>query len=103
MKIRIYISGKVTGEAYLGCYKKFSDMEEKLKQCKYLVINPMRLCKPSWSWQRCMIKCVFYLIFKADVLLLLSDWENSRGARLEKRIAAWFKKTILEENEFFNG
>jgi len=87
---KIFISGKVTGESYLTAYKKFADMQKRLLSERWVVINPMELCKPSWSWLRCMIVCCYQIIFKADAVLFLSDWQNSKGAKLERKVAVFF-------------
>jgi hypothetical protein len=96
----IYIAGKVTGEPYIPCWNKFAKIENKLVELQYNVINPMKLCNPHWCWVRAMCKCIFNLVFRADAVLLLYDWQESKGARLEKRIAEKFKKIIINEHNF---
>ena len=100
--IKIYLSGKVSDVEYISCYFKFDSMERKVVDKQYQAINPMKLCHPTWSWTRTMAKCMFHLVFKADVLLLLSDWEQSKEAKLEYKIAKKCNKLIIEEENFLN-
>ncbi|MCL2131274.1 MAG: DUF4406 domain-containing protein [Lentimicrobiaceae bacterium] len=94
----IFISGKVSGESYLAAYNKFAHMQKRLLAEGWVVYNPMLLCNPSWSWIRCMVVCFYHIIFKCDSVLFLSDWQDSRGSKLERKAAVFFKKIIKEEN-----
>ena len=48
--MKIFISGKITGLNYYYAFQKFKAAEKRLTQLGYEVKNPMRLCKPHWSW-----------------------------------------------------
>jgi hypothetical protein len=63
---------------------------------QFETINPMKLCKPHWNWARCMAKTIFFLVFKAGAIVLLPDWKESKGARIEFRIAKKLKKKFIE-------
>lgn len=93
-RIKVFISGKVSGEDYYTAYRKFSDAEKHLEKIGYNVINPMMLCRREWSWLRCMIVCIRHLL-SCHCIYQLSNWQQSRGARIENFIAKLFNKTFL--------
>jgi len=92
-----YIAGKVTGEDYLKVQRKFNDAEHIVvfDYGAESIINPTKLCKVTWSWYRCMAVCLYHLIFKADVLYLLNDWNKSRGCGVEVFFAILTRKLIV--------
>lgn len=80
----LYISGTVTGvENYLAL---FDHAEHTLLQAGFSVCNPTKLCQAHWTWERCM-KTVLKAMMDCDALALLDNWEQSRGANVEVRIA----------------
>lgn len=96
----IYIAGAVTSDikenGYLKCYQKFEQAEKTITKCfPYAKIyNPMKICKAEWSWLRCMIVCLWVLIFKCDTAIFLDDYKKSKGAMIEFKTAVLFKKRI---------
>lgn len=98
----IYIAGSISSDiadhGYLKCYQKFENAEKTV--AKYfpnaIIYNPMKLCKADWSWIRCMIVCLWVLIFRCDSVILLQDYKVSKGALIEKDVAIRFKKEIIE-------
>lgn len=46
-----------------------------------------------YSWRTCMIVTVWNLI-KCPMVFMLKDWKESRGARIEHRIAKLLFKKI---------
>lgn len=96
----IYIAGAVTSDinehGYLHCYQKFENAEKTV--AKYfpdaIIYNPMKLCKADWSWIRCMIVCLWVLIFKCDTVFFMDDYKSSKGAMIEFRTASIFEKRI---------
>ena len=97
----IYIAGAVTSDinenGYLHCYQKFENAEKTV--AKYFpgakIYNPMKICKADWGWMRCMIVCLWVLIFKCDIAIFLEDYKTSKGAMIEFRTAANFQKIII--------
>lgn len=90
----IFISGKISGLYHYYAYYKFKAAEKHLTQLGYEVRNPMQLCKPHWSWLRCMIVCLWNLT-RCPEVFFLDNWKHSRGARIEYRVALMLKKTII--------
>lgn len=94
--MRIYIAGPVTGMPYQKAYRRFYAQERRLKKKGLEVINPMRKCKESWLWWRCMIVCIYNLI-QCDSIYMLKGWQDSRGARIEHKVATWLKMKIYHK------
>ena len=87
MKKKIYIAGKVTGEAKVHCIAKFGIAEEELQKRGFQPINPLEVVG-TWevSWEEAMRKCIAALM-TADAVYLLPCASESRGAKLEKQLA----------------
>ncbi|MDL2315053.1 DUF4406 domain-containing protein [Bacteroidales bacterium OttesenSCG-928-C19] len=90
-----YIAGKVTGLEHNDAWAKFFVAESNLmNQSK--TVNPMRICDCGWSWWRCMVVCLWHLIFKCDRIYLLENWNDSKGAKIELFVALLTRKEIVK-------
>lgn len=94
IRTKVFISGKVSDLPYLVAYGNFSNAERMLQQMGYTTVNPMKICKKNWSWLRCMIKCLWAIMFCKKVYQL-EDWKGSKGARIEYRWAKFLGKRIV--------
>lgn len=100
LKERIYIAGKVSGLNYNYAWHQFAAAEKHLTSQgrktgkRQKVVNPMVICRKEWSWLRCMIVCLRYLI-QCDTIYLLENWKYSRGAKIEYTIACLLRKNII--------
>ena len=92
-KVKAFISGKVTGMPYLVAYGKFANADRVLSQMGYEVVNSTKLCKKRWSWYRCMVVCLWHLMW-CDKVFQLDNWQESRGARIEQKWAKFLGKKI---------
>lgn len=91
---KVFISGKISGIDYYVAYGKFSNAERMLQQMGYATVNPMKICKQNWSWLRCMVKCLWAIMWCKKVYQL-EDWKDSKGARIEYRWAKHLGKRFL--------
>lgn len=82
----VYIAGKVTGLPYHDVRKKFMAAADQLNELGYLVLNPILLVDRDTPWQEAMKICIFFLS-QANHIYLLHDWQDSKGATLEKQLA----------------
>lgn len=91
-KLTVYISGKISGLADLGV-PAFEEAEQKLqntppilglpKNTKIEVLNPHKLpSQHDKSWEAYMRECV-KAIAVADIVAVLPNWSDSRGAIVE--------------------
>lgn len=93
--MKIYIAGKITG---LENFKSaFDKAEEKLKLEGNVVLNPSIL-PGGFEWDEYMHIC-FSMIDVCDAIYMLSNWEDSCGAREENIYAKAKGKIILFESE----
>lgn len=92
--MKVYISGKITGEEIGKVFLKFSSAEYYIKNRKHDVVNPMRITSQSWTWEQCMKVCIDQLI-TCDAIYMLKNWQFSTGATLEHQIAKIYGLKII--------
>jgi len=86
----LYVAGPMTGLPEFN-YPAFRDAENRLTASGYRVLNPIDSeafndtgAPQAWDWY---MRHAIRMVLAADGIALLDGWENSRGARLEHRIA----------------
>lgn len=87
----VYIAGKMTGLEDKG-RKKFAEAENVLKK-SFVVLNPATL-QDGMPRERYMPICLA-MIDQADAIVMLDNWEDSPGAKLEKEYALYQGKEVL--------
>ncbi|MCL2290845.1 MAG: DUF4406 domain-containing protein [Bacteroidetes bacterium] len=92
--MKVYLAGKISGLSFQDVFIKFNAKEFELKRAGHTVVNPIRLVSQSWSWEKCMKKCIEQLA-QCDAIYLLPDWAESRGAKLEYHIAQELKLKLI--------
>lgn len=88
--MRVYISGKITGLDPKQAMENFTRAEIFLHRLELKTVNPVALCNgldPNESWETYMKRCIPALV-ECDAIYLLENWKDSRGARLEAKIAS---------------
>lgn len=99
--MKIYISGKITGEPRPSYHHKFSVAEDKLKVRGHQVINPVRMNEPinmqGFTHDDNMHLCFAY-IDVCDAVYMMEGWENSPGARAEHEYAINSAKQLIYES-----
>jgi hypothetical protein len=81
----IYISGAITG---IPNYRDhFTREADRLDALGWQVVNPAELdLGPGATWEAYMKLCV-PMLCPCDEIRMLANWEGSKGAREERRIA----------------
>jgi len=93
---RIYIAGKVSGEKIHKVTMKFGKAQKELEALGYEAINPLEVVN-DWkaTWREAMNKCIKALV-DCDALLVLPDYQNSKGAMIERMLAELLEMTVYE-------
>jgi len=84
---RIYIAGPMTGYQELN-FPAFHAAAKSLRAQGHDAVNPAEInADPSADWTDCMRADIAQLV-TCDAIVLLPEWEKSKGAMLEHSIAA---------------
>lgn len=99
----LYISGAISNAPNLN-KEKFANATKKLRSLGYIVINPHEICSdiPASQWEDCMKICIKRLM-DADIIIMLDDWQQSRGATVEFKIAQTVNISQFLYNDFINN
>lgn len=83
--MKIYIAGKITGDP--NYREKFTEVAEELRQRGDSVMNPACLSEDKeFSWDDYMaVASAMQQV--CDATVLLPDWQDSKGARIELKTA----------------
>ena len=81
-----YIAGKITGLPQCNVADKFTMMENKLSDMGYDVVKPLGVTDNSRTWHDA-VRSDIKKMLECDEVHLLPDWQDSRGAQLERDIA----------------
>ena len=81
MKPIVYISGKITGDDNFK--SKFEAAEKRLVRLGYNVLKPCLVSDLEFLFYEQYMHIDFALIDLADIVLLLPDWQDSKGATRE--------------------
>lgn len=79
MKIKVYLSGKITGDP--DYRKKFAIATEKLQKAGYTVLNPAILPE-GFEYEDYMAMC-FPMVDSCQMIALLEDYKDSPGTLRE--------------------
>ena len=94
--MRTYISGKITGLDIEEAKKNFKEAEEQLINIDLTPVNPMEIVPENkdFKWEDYMLADIKEL-FKCEAIFMLSNWRESKGARVERAIAYEMELTIF--------
>jgi len=98
-KEKIYISGKISGLEEKDYTRKFLNSNYCLKKLGYNVVNPLQI-KPFLglkTWHCYMIADLWELL-NCDAIYMQKDWHNSRGAKIEHKVAKWLRIKRIYQN-----
>jgi len=115
-KLTIYIAGPMRGIALYN-FPAFDAAAEKLRDNGHTVISPAELdinigfdpsdLPPDFDWgtvpdhfdlEECLMRDV-EAVCHADAIYLLTGWEDSSGARMEKAVAEFLGLKVIYQDE----
>lgn len=94
--MKVYISGKITGLKLKQAMQNFANAELLLGSAGMTPVNPLNGADQKKSWKQHMVRDV-ELLLGCEAILLLRNWTDSKGARIEKNIAVECGMKILHE------
>ena len=95
MKEKIYLSGGISGRLLEEVKREFLNKEIELEENGYEVLNPFRNgLDANAPYFEHMLKDI-EMLFQADAIYMLRDWNLSDGARVEHFIANTYKKKVF--------
>jgi hypothetical protein len=86
--MKTYISGRISGLPINDVMTKFNLAEKTIIASGHEPINPLKIegYDVSLTWKQHMCRDIKEL-FNCEAILMLNDWRDSRGARIEHAIA----------------
>jgi uncharacterized protein DUF4406 len=81
-----YVAGKITGLPKMDVQQKFDLISRQLKGMGYNVVNPFAACDDTKTWDEA-VRSEIKKMLECDEVHMLPDWQQSRGAQLERDIA----------------
>ena len=89
--MRYYLSGKIAGDA--GYREKFAGYEARYARLGLRVVNPARQKDGRpWAWY---MRRDIRTLTRCGGIIMLPDWTESEGARLEHYLAQKLGMTII--------
>lgn len=97
--MQIYISGQIIGLCEIEAEKRFQGAEELLKAIGLKPVNPLNNGLPKdASWNDHMARDI-QILSDCEAIFMLSNWRESRGARIEYEFAVGANKDVLFEKQ----
>ena len=85
--MKVYISGRITGLTFDAVKSKFTAAAHELQAQGHEAVNPLENGVTYHEPYEMHMKVDIGMLLQCDAIYMLSDWEYSRGATLEKSIA----------------
>ena len=101
VKLKVYISGKITGLPIAEARAKFEKAEIMFKEKDLEPVNPFKVCKdiegPYTTWEEYMVRDLEALL-GCNAIYMLDNWGASKGARVEHAVAQALGLVVHYEN-----
>ncbi len=94
----IYISGQITGLSKNEYERNFQQAYNILLIAGKKPLNPLKLKHPFKFYWGYMFVDILALLFCSEIYMM-KNWKESRGAKIEHKIAKRLKKKITYEDK----
>lgn len=95
--MRVYISGQITGLDEQVAWERFESAETLLSDIGLMPVNPLSNgLHFSDPWEKHIVRGI-ELLMGCDAIMLLSNWAQSKGARIERNVAEEVGLKVLHE------
>lgn len=93
--MKMYIAGKISDLPIEEARSLFEQAEFDLRAVGHEVVNPLKLPHvENTTWEEAMALDISNLI-ECDAIFMLTNWEDSLGARLERLLAMRLEKEVF--------
>lgn len=99
--MRYYISGPMYGIPGYN-FPYFNHVAAKLRAAGLDVVNPAEIDQPTLEWGDC-IRRALRAMLQCDAIVLLHDWQQSRGALLELDVAHRVGMRVVQLEELLHA
>ncbi len=96
-KTRVYIAGKISGLTKEESLNNFAKASEKFRQLGFTVFNPKEIIVDETLLYDVIMEICFIYLDNADLVYMMSNWKDSKGATLEHKRAKEKGKVIIYE------
>lgn len=95
--MKIYLAGKISGDS--GYRQKFAQASLALRDRwpDAVILNPAAL--PEGMTPGDYMAVCLPMLLRAGTVVFLPDWRSSGGARIERALAAYCGKTVIDFEE----
>lgn len=97
--MKIYIAGKVTGLEESEIQDKFFKAKISLTKSGHKTMSPAVLTANAGFEHEDYLHICYAMIDVCDAIYMLSDWQKSKGARMELQYACDHRKEIMYQDE----
>lgn len=101
MSLKVYVIGAVTGHPREAVVAKFDKASAALESAGMIPVNPVNIVPPETDWHEAMKQCIKAML-TCDAVMVLPDWEESKGATLEVMIARNLEMTQFTQSLKFS-
>lgn len=99
---KVYISGKISGLWYNQAYVLFEQATDEIEMCiECEAVNPIVKGLPNkYPWLLHMMWDIL-LLMRCNHIYMLTNWKDSRGARIEHKVAKALGFTVIYQQPKF--
>lgn len=89
----VYLSGPISGRPYYEYQDEFREWETICENNGLVVLNPAK--NPKGLTAADYMRISLAQVEAADAIVLLPNWQNSKGAKIEKAYAEYIGKRVF--------